>query len=88
MPIPVSPPATYAENGAGRVTQPASHTPDSTPVVPVAAPKAALPAITCVEFAAAVKDALRDVHSTDLLARNCCCATDFAISAGQPARRS
>jgi adenylate cyclase len=29
-----------------------------------------VPAITYVEFAAAVKDALRDVHSPDLLARN------------------
>jgi len=70
MPIPVSPPATYAENGAGRVTQPTSHTPNSAPVAPIAAPKAAVPAITYVEFAAAVKDALRDYHSPDLLARN------------------
>jgi TolB-like protein len=34
------------------------------------APSAAAPAITYVEFAAAVKDALRDVNSPDLLARN------------------
>jgi hypothetical protein len=33
-------------------------------------PLAAVPALTYVEFAAAVKDALRDVHSPDLLARN------------------
>ena len=70
MPIPVSSPATYAENGAGRVTQPTSHMPNSTPVAPVAAAKAAVRAITYVEFAAAVKDALRDYHSPDLLARN------------------
>src|SRR6516162_2240558 len=44
--------------------------PNSTPVAPDAAPKAQLPAITYGEFAAAVKDALRDVHSPDLLARN------------------
>jgi hypothetical protein len=70
MPIPAPPPGTYAENGTGRVAQPTSHTPNSPPAVPAAAPKAKAPAITYVEFAAAVKDALRDVHSPDLLARN------------------
>jgi TolB-like protein/tetratricopeptide (TPR) repeat protein len=68
--IPASPPGTYVENSAGRVAQPTSHTPNSTLVAPPAAPKAKVPAITYVEFAAAVKDALRDVHSPDLLARN------------------
>src|SRR5215471_9703930 len=38
--------------------------------LPPAAPKAEVPSITYGEFAAAVKDALRDVHSPDLLARN------------------
>jgi TolB-like protein len=70
MPIPVPSPGTYAENGAGRVAQPTSHTPNSTAVAPAAAPKAKVPAITYGEFVAAVKDALRDVHSPDLLARN------------------
>ena len=70
MAIPTPPPGTYAENGSGRLAQPTSHTPNSPPVAPDAAPKAEMPAITYVEFAAAVKDALRDVHSPDLLARN------------------
>ena len=39
-------------------------------VAPGAAPKRKVPAITYVEFAAAVKGALRDGHSPDLLARN------------------
>ena len=68
MPIPAPSPETLAENGAGRVAQPTS--PNSTPVAPPAAPTAKVPVITYVEFAAAVKDALRDVHSPDLLARN------------------
>jgi TolB-like protein len=68
MPIPAPLPGTYAENGAGRATQRTSNEPNSTPVTPPAEPKAK--AITYVEFAAAVKDALRDVHSPDLLARN------------------
>jgi TolB-like protein/Tfp pilus assembly protein PilF len=70
MPIPAPPPGTYAENGTGRVAQLTSHTPNSVPSAPDAAPEAKVPAITYVEFAAAVKDALRDVHSPDLLARN------------------
>jgi TolB-like protein len=70
MPIPAPSPGTYAEYGARRVAQPTSHTPNSIAVAPPAAPKAKVPAITYVEFAAAIKDALRDVHSPDLLARN------------------
>ena len=52
-------------------TNPNGTAPQSAP--PTAAPAtllAAAPAITYGEFAAAVKDALRDVHSPDLLARN------------------
>src|SRR5215471_10351296 len=67
MPIPVSRPATQGKDGAGKVAQPTSYTPNSTPV---AAPRSAVPLITYVEFASAVKDALRDVHSPDLLALN------------------
>jgi TolB-like protein len=70
LPIPTPVPGSYAENGAARLAQPTSHTPNSTPVAPDTAPKAKLPAITYGEFAAAVKYALRDVHSPDLLARN------------------
>jgi TolB-like protein len=66
MPVPVPQPGTYAENGAGKAVQPASHAPDWTP----SAPAAAAPTLAYAEFAAAVKDALRDVHSPDLLARN------------------
>ena len=58
------------ENSAGRVAQPTSHAPISTLVAPDAVPKAKGTAISYPEFAAAVKDALRDVHSPDLLARN------------------
>ena len=70
MPIPAPQPGTYAKKGAVRIAQPTSHTSNSTRVSPAAAPKAKVPVITYVEFAAAVKDALRDVHSPDLLARN------------------
>jgi hypothetical protein len=41
-----------------------------TQVAPDASPKAKVPAITYIEFAPAVKSALRDFHSPDLLARN------------------
>jgi TolB-like protein len=71
LPIPTPPPGTpYAENGSGSLAQPASLKPNSAPVAPGAAPKEQVPAITYAEFAGAVKDALRDVHSPDLLARN------------------
>ena len=68
--IPASPPGAYVENSAGRVAHPTSHTPNSTLVAPDAVPKVKVTAITYPEFAAAVRDALRDVHSPDLLARN------------------
>jgi hypothetical protein len=51
IPIPTSPPGTHAENGTGRLAQPTSHAPNSTPAAPDAAPKAEMPAITYVEFA-------------------------------------
>jgi hypothetical protein len=70
MPIPAPRPGTYAESGPRRVAQPTSHTPNSTPVDPDAEPKAKVPAITYLEFAAAVKGALRDFHSSDLLTGN------------------
>src|SRR5262249_21088384 len=70
LPIPTPSPGTHADNGTGSLAHATSHTPSSTPAAPDAAPKAQLPAITHGEFAAAVKDALRDVHSPDLLARN------------------
>ena len=63
MMTPASPPGTNAEDGASGSEQPTSDAPDSPPMA-TASPFA------YVEFAAAVKDALRDVHSPDLLARN------------------
>ena len=87
MPIPAPSPGTYAENDAGRVAQPTSHTPNSTPVAPPAAPKAAAPAITYVEFAAAVK--LCATFTAPICSpATRCCATDSAISTGRPAHRS
>jgi TolB-like protein len=70
MPMPVPQPGTYAENGARKAVQPTSHAPDWTPSAPAAATAVAAPTLAYAEFAAAVKDALRDVHSPDLLARN------------------
>jgi TolB-like protein len=55
------------EDGASESEPPTSYAPD----LPLTAPPiAAAPALAYAEFAAAVKDALRDVHSPDLLARN------------------
>src|SRR5215469_15457396 len=70
MPIPAPPTGTHAENGAVRIAQPSSCTPDSSPITPAAVATAEASAITYEEFSAAVRDALRDVHSPDLLARN------------------
>ena len=53
-----------------RAAQPASDAGHSTPTAPPTAPSAAAPALAYADFAAAVKDALRDFHSLDLLARN------------------
>ena len=70
MLIPAPQPGTYAENGAEMAAQPTSYAPDWTPAAPAAATAVAAPMLGYAEFAAAVKDALRDVHSPDLLARN------------------
>jgi TolB-like protein len=70
MAIPVPQPGTYAENGAGEAVQATSHVPDWRSAAPAAATAIAAPTLAYAEFAAAVKDALRDVHSPDLLARN------------------
>jgi TolB-like protein len=61
MVIPASLPGT---NPIGTAAEPAP------PAAPPATSSATASTITYVEFAAAVKDALRDVHSPDLLARN------------------
>jgi hypothetical protein len=59
MMIPGPPPGTDAEDGAAGFEQTISDAPDLPP-----------PALAYADFAAALKDALRDFHSTDLLARN------------------
>ena len=59
-----------AEDGASESEPPTSYAPDLPLTTPLAASTAAAPALGYADFAAAVKDALRDVHSPDLLARN------------------
>ena len=59
-----------AEDGASKSEPPTSDAPDLPLTAPLVASTAAAPAIGYADFAAAVKDALRDVHSPDLLARN------------------
>jgi TolB-like protein len=59
-----------AEDGASKSEPPTSDAPDLPFTAPLVASAAAAPAIGYADFAAAVKDALRDVHSPDLLARN------------------
>jgi len=67
MMIPASPPGMNAEDDAAGLEEPISDAPD----VPSAAPlMVATPTLAYADFAAAVKDALRDAHSPDLLARN------------------
>src|ERR1700730_2335117 len=67
MMIPASPPGMNAEDGAAGLEEPFSDAPD----VPSAAPlMVATPTLAYADFAAAVKDALRDAHRPDLLARN------------------
>jgi TolB-like protein len=70
MMIPAFRPAANAHYGAAGSKQPTSDAPEPQRAAPATAPMAAAPALAYREFAAAVKDALRDVHSPDLLARN------------------
>ena len=70
MMIPVPPPGAGAEDGAAGSEQPIAGATDSMPGAPPAASMASVPPIAYAEFAAAVKDALRDGHSPDLLGRN------------------
>jgi len=68
--IPAPPPGTNAADGASGSEQPTSDAPDLPPSAPPAASMAAVPSLAYADFAAALKDALRDFHSADLLARN------------------
>ena len=69
MMIPGPPPGIYAGDGAAGSDQPSFNAPDLALTDPSGGETAA-PALTYTDFAAALKDALRDFHSTDLLARN------------------
>jgi TolB-like protein len=63
-------PGTNASDGAAGWEQPTRDAPEPEPAPPPAAPLPAASGLAYPDFAAAVKDALRDVHSPDLLARN------------------
>ena len=58
------------EDGASTSEAPTSDAPDLPLTAPLAASTATARALGYADFAAAVKDALRDIHSPDLLARN------------------
>jgi TolB-like protein len=70
MLIPAPPPGTNAANGAVETELARAGAPASPPMDLPAASRAAATAFGYAEFAAAVKDALRDAASPDLLARN------------------
>jgi hypothetical protein len=75
MTIPAPPSGIEADDDDAGSEQPTSNAPEFAPTAPsatsmAAASMAAAPALAYAEFAAALKNALRDVHSPDLLARN------------------
>ena len=70
MTVPAPPSGINADDDAAASERPAANAPEFAPTAPSAASIAASPALAYAEFAAALKDALRDVHSPDLLARN------------------
>src|SRR5215472_10140335 len=70
MMIPVPLPGRHTEDGAAGSEQPFSDTVDLPPTALREASSAPVFALAYAEFAAAVKDALREAHSPDLLARN------------------
>ena len=70
MLIPAPQPGTYEEDRAAGSEEPISEAHDVPPAAPPAAPMVAAPTLVYAEFAAAVKDALRDANRPDLLARN------------------
>jgi hypothetical protein len=67
MMIPGPPSGTNTVDGAAGSERPSSDAPEPPPTAPLVA---AVPALAYADFAAALKDALRDFHSADLLARN------------------
>jgi hypothetical protein len=70
MMIPVTPPGMNTEDGAAGLEQLISNAADLPLTGFREASTATVLALAYAEFAAAVKDALRDGHSPDLLARN------------------
>jgi TolB-like protein len=69
MMIPGPPPGIYAGNGAAGPDQPSFDAPDLPPTTPPGG-ETVVTVVTYADFAGAVRDALRDYHSADLLARN------------------
>jgi TolB-like protein len=69
MMIPASPPGMNAEDGTAGLEKSFSDVPVAPPTAP-AIPMVETHTLAYADFAAAVKDALRDVHSPDLLSRN------------------
>jgi hypothetical protein len=70
MMIPACQPGMNAQDGAAALERPIFDTQDMPPAAAPAAPMVATPALAYADFEAAVKDALRDIHSPDLLSRN------------------
>jgi TolB-like protein len=70
MVIPAYRPGMNAPDGAAGLEQPISDALNVPPAAARTAPMAATPALAYADFVAAVKEALRDIHSPDLLARN------------------
>ena len=70
MMITAYPSGINAENGAAGLEQPVSDAAEVPPTAAPATPMVATPTFAYADFAAAVRDALRDAHSPDLLARN------------------
>ena len=66
MMIPGPPPGIYARDGVAGSDQPNFNAPD----LPPTAPPGGETVVTYADFAGALRDALRDYHSADLLARN------------------
>src|SRR5215469_14501918 len=69
MMIPGPPPGICPEDGAAASDQPSVNAPDVAATDPSGA-ETGVHALTYADFAVALKDALRDFHSADLLARN------------------
>jgi TolB-like protein len=83
MMIPGPPPGVYAGDGAAGADQPSCNAPD----LPPTASSGGETVVTYADFAGAVRDALRDFHSADLLARNPLLrggVGNFGSSAGPP----